>query len=341
MANTLDQLVRITIVALVVLSCGVSLADEPQTAKADSEGFVRLHRTKDGQPVALETSIVSYRPKGDTETRLQVDLIGAIHVGDKAYYDNLNKAFRKYDVVLYELVARKDDVPQPGRRSAHPISAMQVGMKNMLELEFQLDHIKYGKKNMVHADLTPTEFSQSMQDRGESMTQMFLRMMGQSIAEQSKDPSGSGDFRMLFALLSKNRTMMLKRIMAEQLSDLRASTAVLDGPDGSTILTERNKRVMTVLKESIEEGHTTIGIFYGAAHMPDMEERLLEEFKLVRTKHRWVTAWSLTSKPAGRKPAERKPAERKPAERKPAERKPAERKPADSELADPVPAGSP
>jgi hypothetical protein len=119
--------------------------------------------------------------------------------------------------------------------------------------------------------------------------------------------------------------------MAEQLSDLRASTAVLDGPDGSTILTERNKRVMTVLKESIEEGHTTIGIFYGAAHMPDMEERLLEEFKLVRTKHRWVTAWSLTSKPAKRKPAERKPAERKPADSEPA----------DSELADPVPAGSP
>ena len=195
MAIILDQRVRIAIVAVVVLSCGVSLAEEPRKAKAESDGFVRLQRTEDGQPVALETSVVSYGPKGDGETRLRVDLIGAIHVGDKAYYDKLNKAFRRYDVVLYELVAKKDEVPRPGQRSAHPISAMQVGMKNMLGLEFQLDHIKYGKKNMVHADLTPTEFSKSMEDRGESMTQMFLRMMGQSIAEQSKDPSGSGDFR--------------------------------------------------------------------------------------------------------------------------------------------------
>ena len=298
MSNILDQLGRFAIVGVVALSCGESLADEPQTARAESDGFVRLHRSADGQPVALETSVVSYGPKGDAETVLQVDLIGAIHVGDKAYYDKLNKTFWQYDVVLYELVARKNEVPQLGQRSAHPISALQVGMKNMLGLEFQLDHIDYGKKNMVHADLTPTEFSKSMQDRGESMTQMFLRMLGLSIAEQSKDPSGSGDFRMLFAFFSKNRTIKLKRIMAEQLSDLTASTSVLDGPEGSTILTERNKRVMSVLKKSIKEGHTNIGIFYGAAHLPDMEERLQDEFKLVRTDHRWVTAWSLTVKPA-------------------------------------------
>ena len=298
MSNILDQLGRFAIVGIVAFTCDVSLADQPQKIKAKSDSFVRLHRSADGQPVALETSVVSYRPKGDAETRLQVDLIGAIHVGDKAYYDKLNKAFGQYDVVLYELVARKNEVPQPGQRSAHPISALQVGMKNMLGLEFQLDHIDYGKKNMVHADLTPTEFSKSMQDRGESMTQMFLRMMGQSIAEQSKDPSGSGDFRMLFAFLSKDRTIKLKRIMAEQLSDLTTSTSVLDGPEGSTILTERNKRAMSVLKKSIQDGHTTVGIFYGAAHLPDMEERLQDEFKLVRTDHRWITAWSLTSKQA-------------------------------------------
>ncbi len=308
MSNILDHIARMAIVGVVLFSCGVSLADESKPSKAASEDFVRLHHSKDGQPLALETSVVSYGRKGDQEARLRVDLIGAIHVGDKAYYDELNKAFRQYDVVLYELVARKDEVPKPGQRSAHPISALQVGMKNMLGLEFQLDHIEYGKKNMVHADLTPTEFSKSMKDRGESMTQMFLRMMGQSIAEQSKDPSGSGDFRMLFALLSKNRTILLKRIMAEQLSDLTVATSVLDGPDGSTILTERNKRVMSVLKESIEDGHTTIGIFYGAAHLPDMEERLLKEFNLVRTNHRWVTAWSLTSKPKDSKPADSKPA---------------------------------
>lgn len=296
----LDHLGRFAVAAAFFLACGIAQADDPdpQTTAVKGDSFVRLHRSAEGHPLALETSIVRYETKSDAPKRLKVDLIGAIHVGDRAYYDELNKAFGEYDVVLYELVARKNEVPQPGRRSAHPISALQLGMKNMLELEFQLDRIDYGKDNMVHADLTPTEFSQSMQDRGESMTQMFLRMMGQGIAEQSKDPSGSGDFRMLLAFLSKDRTTRLKRIMAEQLSDLTASTSVLDGPDGSTILTERNKRAMSVLKQSIMDGHTSLAIFYGAAHLPDMEERLKDEFGMNRTAHRWVTAWSLTPPPS-------------------------------------------
>ncbi len=289
------QLSQFAIAGILLFSSRVAWAEEPPAGDAKPDGFVRLDRTSDGQPVALETSIVSYGPKAPGEAAIQVDLIGAIHVGDKAYYEQLNTAFEKYDVVLYELVARKDEVPQPGRRSAHPISALQLGMKSMLELEFQLDCIDYGADNLIHADFTPAEFSKSMSDRGESITQLFLRMMGQSIAAQSKDPSGSGDFRMLFAFLSKDRTMRLKHIMAEQLSDLSVASSVLDGPDGSTILTERNKRAMAVLKQAIKDGHKSIGIFYGAAHLPDMEERLEAEFNLVRTNHRWITAWSLQS----------------------------------------------
>lgn len=296
------QLSRIAIAAVFTLTCGLSLADEPRTAPVKSNDFVRLLRSDEGQPLALETSIVGYENDSEARSRLRVDLIGAIHVGDRAYYETLNKAFETYDVVLYELVAQKDEVPRPGQRSVHPISALQVGMKNMLELEFQLDRIDYAQENMVHADFTPAEFSKSMEDRGESLAQMFFRMMGQSIAEQSKDPSESGDLRILFALLSENRTMKLKRIMAAQLADLTASSSVLDGPQGSTILTERNKRAMSVLKKTIKDGHKSIGIFYGAAHLPDMEKRLKDEFQLTRKSHRWITAWSLASPPAGQKP---------------------------------------
>ena len=31
-----------------------------------------------------------------------------MHIGDKAYYDNLNKEFEQYDVLLYELVALRE-----------------------------------------------------------------------------------------------------------------------------------------------------------------------------------------------------------------------------------------
>ena len=55
-------------------------------------------------------------------------------------------------------------------------------MKNVLKLEFQLDCIDYSVPNMVHADMSPEEFSQSMKDRGESFLKMFLRAMGQAMA---------------------------------------------------------------------------------------------------------------------------------------------------------------
>src|SRR5262249_34256709 len=41
------------------------------------------------------------------------------------------------------------------------------------------------------------------------------------------------------------------------------------------------------------------GIFYGAAHMPDFEKRLAEDFDLKKDKVEWVTAWDLKAKRAG------------------------------------------
>ncbi len=271
-----------------------ALAEPPKDSPEKS--FLRLRRDDAKQAVALETAIASYQGTVEDKSVL-VDLIGAVHVADKAYYDQLNKAFETYDVVLYELVAPRDTRPTPGVRSAHPVSILQLMMKNMLSLQFQLDRIDYDKKNFVHADMTPEEFTDSMDKRGESMMQMFLRMFGQSIAMQARDPERNGDAQLLSALFAKpeRRSLRLKRVMAEQFEDMEAATAVLDGPQGSTIVTERNKAALRVLKQQLEAGHARIAIFYGAAHLPDMDERLATEFKLKRSGTRWLTAWDLSA----------------------------------------------
>ena len=271
------------------------LTDEPATATEVE--FLRLRRDETKEPIAMETAIATYEGTSNGKN-VVVDLIGAVHIGEKSYYDALNKAFETYDVVLYELVAPRDTKPVAGQRSAHPISFMQLMMKNALSLEFQLDSVDYDKKNFVHADMTPEEFAKSMSDRGESMMQMFLRMFGQSIAMQSQDPARNSDAQLLSAFFAKpeERAVRLKRIMASQFEDMEAATSILDGPDGSTILTERNKAALRVLKEQLDKGHDHIGIFYGAAHLPDMEERLEDEFQLKRTKTEWLAAWNLTAK---------------------------------------------
>lgn len=291
------QQFKIYVAALCLAFCAADILADPPTRQGEQD-FLRLRRGEADEPIALETAVASYQGTVRGKEVL-VDLIGAVHIADKSYYEELNKAFETYDVVLYELVAPRDTTPTAGQRTAHPVSILQLTMKNMLSLQFQLDHIDYSKKNFVHADMTPEEFSESMKQRGESMMQMFLRMFGQSIAMQSRDPDGSGDAQLLAALFAKpeRRALRLKRIMAEQFEDLDAATAILDGPEGSTILTERNKAAFRVLKQQLDSGHARIAIFYGAAHLPDMEERLEADFQLRRSKTEWLTAWNLSDAP--------------------------------------------
>jgi hypothetical protein len=217
-----------------------------------------------------------------------------IHIGDKDYYKSLNEKFKGYDAVLYELVAREEaNVPQPGAGASSAVGGVQVGMTAVLDLAFQLDYIDYAAKNMVHADMSPEEFAESMKRRKESFVGMFFRMMGRGFAEQARDPTGTSDLEMLSAMFAQDRSFRLKRIMANQFAQLEDGTMPFGGPNGSTILTERNKKALDVLRRQLDAGKKNLAIFYGAAHMPDMERRLIDEFGMQRGESEWLAAWSL------------------------------------------------
>ncbi len=274
-------------------------AGEKRSArKKANKTFLRLVRDKKKGPIALEAAIVRYVLQ-DGGKKTTVDLVSAVHVAEKSYYDQLNREFAKYDAVLYELVAPKGTrIPKGGLPSGgSPISMLQSGMTEMLELEFQLEEIDYTRKNMVHADMSPTQFSESMQRRGESVFTMFLRMMGYAMARQSSGEGGSTDMQLLMALFDKNRALALKRAMAEQFEDMEGTLGALDGPDGSTIISERNKVALSVLRKQIDSGKRKLAVFYGAGHMPDLEKRLRDDFGLERKKTRWLVAWDLKDEP--------------------------------------------
>ena len=255
--------------------------------------FIRVKRDKRKRPISLDTSIVTYKSR---KSNAQIDLIGAVHVGDQSYYDALNKRFRDYDVLLYELVAPEGArVPQGGGKSQHPVGQMQQGLKSMLELEYQLEKIDYHAKNFVHADMTPEEFSKSMKDRNESFLQIMFRMMGQASAQQSKG-DGPSDFDLLFALFSKDRARRLKQAMAVQFEDIEGQMKALQGPEGSTLISERNKKALAVLKKQLANGKKKIGIFYGAGHFPDMSKRLADDFGFVPVSENWLEAWDMRKK---------------------------------------------
>ena len=259
--------------------------------------WVRLELDEAGKPRCMQTAIVRYCSKTDPD--VAVDLVGAVHVGDKAYYNDLNERFEGYDVVLYELVAPDGTVVEPGRGTSnrHPLGALQNSMKEMLQLEHQLEQIDYTKPNFVHADMSPDAFFKSMKNRDESFAKMYFRMIGTSLAYQGRMSSKgeSADVDILRALLSDDRPRQLKIALAKQLADMESLLSAFGGEEGSTLITERNKKALEVLKQQLGAGKKKVGIFYGAGHLNDMHERLQNDFKLHPAEVTWLPAWKLTA----------------------------------------------
>ncbi len=89
--------------------------------------------------------------------KVAVDLIGAVHVGEPQYYDQLNELFQEIRRRALRTGGAGRNACHPGqpRGNTNPVSFLQNVMKNVLKLEFQLDGIDYSRPNLVHADMSP------------------------------------------------------------------------------------------------------------------------------------------------------------------------------------------
>jgi hypothetical protein len=274
---------------------------------ASKTQFVRVTREKN-DAVSLDTAIVRYTGRDAQGAEVFVDLVGAIHIGDTSYYEQLNKEFEQYDAVLYELVAPK------GARPSRGAAGLWSPLGSMLKLDDQIRVVNYARDNFVHADMSWDQLSASMEKRKESFMGMFMRAIGQGIAQQAAGTAPASDAELLAAMLfARDPSLVWKRVMATQFENMEEATKWLEGPDGSTLIHERNKVALAVLKEQLEQGKRKIAIFYGAGHLPDMERRLVEEFQLKPGPQRWVVAWQLKP-PAARRGAGRFPLEAPPVE---------------------------
>lgn len=280
------------------------LALVPAAAICDqtSTTFARIATDDNDQPRALQLAIVTYAPRGG-EQLLRVDLVSAIHIGDQSYYAELNSRFQEYDALLYELVAPENAIAtnRLAERKGF-ISNAQIGMTKLLDLSFQLDEINYDAANFVHADLSPDELRASMDDRGESLYVYFWRIFFASLDQYAKDPLGLKDWEMLSAMLSSGEDGTLKTLIAYEMTDLDQVRDVLGEDSGSAVIGARNQRAVDVLKREIDGGAKRVGIFYGVAHMPDLEERLRDQLGLTYDSTTWVDAWRLGSDAVDRTP---------------------------------------
>ncbi len=273
-------------------------------------------------PLSLDTAVVSYGPpqvasapktsKAPSAPSVSpsqaggatVDLIAAVHIGEAGYYAELNRLFDQYDVLLYELVAPEGTVvPLGGRRESagfNPVGMLQDSAKNMLGLQSQLEKIDYTKAHMVRADLTPTQMSEKMAERGDTAFTLALSalsdaMRQQNLAAQQQQQSAVEALEQIGLSDMLGNPLKMKRVLAGQFAQTGSLDQALGGALNQLLIVDRNAAALTALQKQLAAGKKKIGIFYGAAHLPDLEQHLTEDFGLERGNQRWLKAWDLTT----------------------------------------------
>ncbi len=247
--------------------------------------FIRIKES--AESARLQTAVFGYEKNG-----VRVDLIGAIHLADKRYYDFLNKYFKNYEVLLFEMVGgehlgggKKPLVKQEPEKENN-LAGLRViyeTMEKALGLTGQGTLIDYFAENFVHADLTLAEFEALQEERGESLVG-FMIQAGIAAKKPSREPNSLNLMRGMLSGRPDLVKLELMHTMAE------GDTQIDSLAGENVIISDRNNKCLEVLSEQVADGKKNIGIFYGAAHFPDMERQLLEKgYKQVSRK--WLTAW--------------------------------------------------
>lgn len=255
--------------------------------------FIRIKETDDS--AKLQTAFFGYEKDG-----VRVDLIGAIHLADRRYYEFLNKSFSDYEVLLFEMVGgealggaakpeaevpEEDGAPAEEGNKLAGLKTLYDSMEKALGLTGQGGVIDYTADNFVHADLTMKEFEELQEKRGESLLG-FMIQAGMAAEKPSRDPN---TLNLMRGMLT-GRTDLVK---LEMMHTMAAGDKQIDAIQGeNVIIGDRNAKCMEVLDREVAGGKKHLGIFYGAAHFPEMERRMLEKgYRKVSSK--WLTAWQV------------------------------------------------
>lgn len=274
-------------------ACGQEGGQDPQPGKGEPEAgsdFARFVPVDDGGH--FDTAITRYRNKDG----VLVTLFGAVHIADAGHYEQLQDRFAACDALLYELVGPENYRPTRGEQKSGPISMLQNALKAGLELEFQLDAVDYSPANFVHADMTPEEFQESMAERGESLIGLMVKMSLQGMAQPAQGDKEVPQVDLVSAFRSGEGRHQLRMLLASQLEQLE-TMAALGGEKGSTLLEGRNEKCLEVLQREIKAGKKNLGIYYGAAHLPHLERRLVDDLGFQKVGQEWIVAWDCTKRP--------------------------------------------
>ncbi len=300
---------RVLMMCLGLLGVCLALAGGVWAEDKEAAEHMRFVEDEDGA-ARLETVVVKMMgPSG-----VQVDLVGAVHVADAAYFEGLNERFKGYDAVLYELVGSPEKGKPLGNRAVANdarlgwIGTLQQKMKEALKLEGQLEKIDYTATNFVHADMGMEEFQKTQETKQETFLGLWLKAMAAQQSVGSSEAAGNdlaSVMVLMQILMKKDGADDLKRLIGREFDQVESIMSGLEAGGGTVIIGERNRVALEVMAAQIAVGKKRLAIFYGAGHFPDMQKRL-EAMGFKKSGEEWLAAWSVPAQVVEKKKAKKK-----------------------------------
>lgn len=254
----------------------VAAKDLPKVYQANAQTYVRTVQSG-SDTFSVQTASRVFRRAGSPE----IELVGAMHAAEPAYYRSLQQRLSRADLVLYELVVDEEDAKadELSIQRAEDKSAFSR-LASSLGLISQNRGIDVNKKNFRRCDMTYQQMIASLQQEAQ-----------QGNSEGKSAHTAKNEFAKLGRVLSGGSWMMngvvglvgMNHSLRERVRFMLVATGQENDDDPALhprlqklILEDRNAFVMSELAQVLRrENHRRIAIFYGAAHLPDMEKRLL------------------------------------------------------------------
>ncbi len=285
----------VTLVLGLSLMLNASALADVKNAQPSGAGlahdFIRFVEEENGD--SLQTAVAKYI----SSTGVTVDLVGAVHIADKKYFDALNSRFKSYDAVLYELVGRPVELRQElkagdGAGKLQWLGQMQETMRRKLALESQLQCINYKARNFIHADMSTEGFFDSQKEKKESFLTLWMKAAIAQTVTADPGKQEPGMTQLIAILMRQDSASELKRLVGREFDRVENLMAGIESGNGTAIIGERNRHALEVMHKQIGSGKRHLAIFYGAAHLPDLEQRLLKDGYKFQSSE-WLKAWDI------------------------------------------------
>jgi hypothetical protein len=247
------------------------------------------------------------------ESGVSVTLVAAYHSADRRHFAAIQERLARHALVLYEGWMHDDDetatsggwqgfLARCALTASNALQALAERWLDVRHVDQWSGAVDFARANFVNADMSWSTFARRCAERGEFVTELavgwrllpgfllgaLLRSLPRSCAEAVGLLDLPADLRQALRCLWAREVAAINRLYGA-CTARRAAVA-------NVTIHERNALVVDNLAARLAAGTRDCAIYYGAAHMPDFERRLVERgFR--RAQVEWIEAWAFRRGP--------------------------------------------